>query len=1091
MEWLSTLDEDTRPLAFQLMAELGLHLHGLMSTGDMEKMLLQWLTPVHERDFVDQTPPVGPARFFSDPYYLGEWSSTIYPVWKEDLNYVLDPMRRIEEWALVGAQGTGKCVHPDDPLTLWSGDVVRAGDLIGRGFLLPTLLDGKVVPGKARAEWNREEPTFLITTETGKCIRRNAQHPLWVAPRLSDRAVDTARGLRMKIGPATWTPIGDIRSGDLVAVPDSLPLGNSQSLPEAEVKLLAYLIGDGGLTSRGTVRFTQVPGKQLDEFILCAGALGCDVSRVTPDNPIDYRVTGRGQGRVGTNAVLNLVQHHGLAGLNSREKHVPPAVFCLGRELQSVFLSRLFSTDGWACDRKRGGGEIGYGTSSQRLVEDVRRLLLRFGVHANTYYKPKTDSWVLSIVSHIQVDRFCREIGIYGKEAALERVWGCAKQSLTRPIKPRKSRASNTPWRYRKAPPGTRWEYVESVGPAGTVRTVAVEVHPTHTFLTEFYEHNTTAALAAQTYKLYRVSKLQKPQKYFDLDTVSRIYFGFFSLNEEKAKDVLYEKFLAILNQSPYFRDKFPLRTRRNSLRVSRGLTSGPEEADALSSLELIFPENLRVVSGSLTSHAVSIDLMSGILDEMNWRRKKTIRASEDANSALALYEQVRNRIRGRFITKHQTNPGLLCIISSKRATTDFMDGLVARMRKEPERCHVSDYSLWDAKPDRKFCGKKFAVFIGSSYGQSRILEPDEEAEYDLNQPRDLPPNVLPVPIEFRPDFEASLNTALRDIAGISTVPYQLLFDSDAPIRAAEAPDRHSPFKLDEVPLGLKSGMTLDVWFDHEYATRFDGLTRKPRAFPTAPRYVHVDLSKSGGHGNDATGISMICPSDVRKIVSKTPDGKDAVVIVPLVYVDFTLRLVAPQGDQIDYDKIRQFLVYLRRLGYRIANVSFDQYQSLDSMQLLAKSGFRVSSVSVDRSDQPYLALRKAYIQRRINQYHYMPLLTELRQLIYDQETGSVDHPDVDSGGGQGSKDVADSLCGAFWSMAEAIAAVKPSVKSPTTLDVARFGGVEGATVADPEVGRAAAIFEQLVAMESPDTLAANDFLRKEEITSFNLSGRK
>ena len=601
----------------------------------------------------------------------------------------------------------------------------------------------------------------------------------------------------------------------------------------------------------------------------------------------------------------------------------------------------------------------------------------------------------------------------------------------------------------------------------------------------------TTAAFAAQAYKLYRVSKLKKPQKYLDLDAVSRIYFGLFSLNEDKAKDALYSKFLAILNQSPYFRDKFPLRTRRNSLRVSRGLTGGAEDADSFGTMELIFPENLRVVSGSITSHAVSIDLMSAILDEMNWRRKKTVRPDEDMNSALGLYEQVRNRIRGRFMTKHQTNPGLLCIISSKRATTDFMDGLAARLRKEPERAYVSDYSLWEAKPGRKFSGKKFGIFIGSSYGQSRILTPEEAAEFDLNNRASLPPNILPVPEELRPDFEAGLNTALRDIAGISTVPYELLFETDAPIRAAEQPDRHSPFKIDEIPLGLKATRTLDYWFDHEYATRFDGLHRKPRAFPLSPRYVHIDLSKSGGNGNDPTGLSMVCPSDVRRIVSKTPDGKDAVVVVPLVYVDFTVRIVAPTGDMVDYDKIRQFLIYLRRLGYKIANVSYDQYQSLDSMQMLQKSGFRTSYVSLDRSDQPYLALRKAYIQHRINQYHYMPLLSELRQLIYDQETASIDHPDTDAAGGPGTKDVADSLCGAFWAMSEAIAAVKPSLKSPTTLDVTRFGGVEGVAPADPGESRAAAIFEQLVALESPDSLAANDFLRKEEIVQLNLSGKQ
>ena len=203
------------------------------------------------------------------------------------------------------------------------------------------------------------------------------------------------------------------------------------------------------------------------------------------------------------------------------------------------------------------------------------------------------------------------------------------------------------------------------------------------------------------------------------------------------------------------------------------------------------------------------------------------------------------------------------------------------------------------------------------------------------------------------------------------------------------------------------------------------------------------------------------------------------------------IRIKAPIGDQVDYDKIRQFFTYLQRLGYRIANISYDQYQSLDSMQMLNKAGFRTSHVSMDRTDQPFLSLRKAFIQHRLNLYNYPILVNELRQLIYDQETGSVDHPDMDAGGGPGTKDCADALCGAFWAMAEAVSAVKPSVKSPTTLDVARFGGVEGQAPADPEEGRAAALFEQLVAMESPETMAANDWLMRERVASLNLDGKK
>lgn len=68
---------------------------------------------LHEVDF-KQT-PVGPEEFLSEPYYIGKdlvWNESeeqgIYPQWKTELCYVLDPANEIVEWNLSGAIGGGK-----------------------------------------------------------------------------------------------------------------------------------------------------------------------------------------------------------------------------------------------------------------------------------------------------------------------------------------------------------------------------------------------------------------------------------------------------------------------------------------------------------------------------------------------------------------------------------------------------------------------------------------------------------------------------------------------------------------------------------------------------------------------------------------------------------------------------------------------------------------------------------------------------------------------------------------------------------------------------------------------------------------------
>jgi len=893
------------------------------------------LAEARSRDYIGGHMPVDPHTFLTDPYFLGDFAKAIYPKWRADLEYVLDPKNQIEQWALVGAQGTGKCRKKSASITLWGGQVVTAEALVGKSFALPTLLNGKVRKARAWAEWNRIEPTFTLETHTGKLAEANSDHPFWVTPRLDDVSESTRLGRRMKLGPAGWQKLKNISPGDLVAIPDSLPVFGTKPLPDHEVKLLAYLIGDGSL-STSNIRFTQTSGPQLFEFLACvkkADAVAINYA------PMQYRIVG--QVRTirhhypGSNPILNLVREHGLEGKLSKEKRIPSTIFVLPKQQLALFLSRLYSTDGWAHYRPKQNGrgsEIGYCTASHGLAMDLMRLLLRFGLHPVLTYRrvssskdglKKFNAWTLTLRAHDQIRRFASEIGIFGKEKALTKIVEHSnrwlnfprKRKLLKGTKKSIARPCYIPWMYRNALPGTRWEYVQAVTPGPTDMTVAIETE-SHTFLTEFYEHNTTVALAAQTYKLYRLSCLKDPQRYYSLDPTAEIYFGMFTLNKEKANDVLYNKFHKILEQSNYFKERFPFRKRRKGPMVSGRLQEQLQESEWV--YELLFPRNLHVISGSQTAHALSVDLFSCLLDEMNWRRKKSLRPEEDVNSAVTLYEQVLNRITGRFMS-HGIKPGLLCVVSSKRATTDFTDGLVARMRKEPEHCFVSDYPLWEVKPG-KYSTEKFHVFVGGSYGESHIIKDEDLHKYDLKAK-----NIVSPPVDFLPDFKRSINSAIRDIGGISTVPYSLLFENEEIILQNIDSTRKSPFRIDEIPLGLKTAQSLDFWFDATAATFHDGYTRKPRWHSNAPRFIHVDLSKN----RNATGLSMLCPHGSKKIISMTPDRKQAVAFVPQIWVDFTIRIIAPEGDEIDYDKIRQFIVYLRRVGYPIQAVSFDQFQCL------------------------------------------------------------------------------------------------------------------------------------------------------------------
>ncbi|MBO1046606.1 MAG: replicative DNA helicase [Dolichospermum sp. DEX182a] len=112
----------------------------------------------------------------------------------------------------------------------------------------------------------------------------------------------------------------------------------------------------------------------------------------------------------------------------SDTKTVPNIVFKLEKSQLSLFLNRLFATDGWATLLNSGQSQLGYGTVSEKLARQIQHLLLRFGIIAALkkrsvkYNNTRIPAWQLDITDAISIKNFIAEIGIFGKEAALAKV---------------------------------------------------------------------------------------------------------------------------------------------------------------------------------------------------------------------------------------------------------------------------------------------------------------------------------------------------------------------------------------------------------------------------------------------------------------------------------------------------------------------------------------------------------------------------------------------------------------------------------------------------------------------------------------------
>jgi hypothetical protein len=348
---------------------------------------------------------------------------------------------------------------------------------------------------------------------------------------------------------------------------------------------------------------------------------------------------------------------------------------------------------------------------------------------------------------------------------------------------------------------------------------------------------------------------------------------------------------------------------------------------------------------------------------------------SEDGggyDQAMAIYNAIVRRRKSRFMSQGRL-PGLLCVVSSKVRPNDFTGKKEKEARSDPT-IFIYDKRIWEIAP-WKFTPQRFHVFVGDQSRKPRILDFDEMIE---PEDRHL---VLEVPEEYRSEFDRDMLTALRDVGGVATQalhPFILAVD-----------------KIDEA-----FGRTLSILSREDCDFVSTSLQIYPKRFvkPHEPRFVHFDLSLS----NDSTGMAM---GYVDHFVEIQRD-ENWWETLPVIHYDLLLEIKPPRNGEIEFHKARSLLYRLREMGLNVKWVTFDTYQSVDSIQILRQQGFTTGFTSMDTETLPYETLKTAILDGRIGAPEHARAQMELTRLEFDPDIGKVDHP-VDA-----SKDVADSMAG-------------------------------------------------------------------------------
>src|SRR5262245_56135897 len=271
-----------------------------------------------------------------------------------------------------GEPGIGKCLAGStrilDPTSGAFSEITEYASA-SRSVLSLDMLTHRLTPQRDLRFLDQGVRTVVeVVTRLGRKLRCTPSHPM--------------------LTPEGWRAVGELTPGTRVAAPLALPYFGKSEMPEAEVKLIAYILSDGSALRQISVTTA--------------------IHEIGDD--------------------LRDLESLGLRFTKAAEKAVPDCIFQLPRQQMALFLKALFSCDGSVYVSANGQPGVSYSTISRRLAEDVQHLLLRFGFITRLRSKQQRvdgqayQAWEVQLLGVVTVKRFLAEIGIWGREAAKEKL---------------------------------------------------------------------------------------------------------------------------------------------------------------------------------------------------------------------------------------------------------------------------------------------------------------------------------------------------------------------------------------------------------------------------------------------------------------------------------------------------------------------------------------------------------------------------------------------------------------------------------------------------------------------------------------------
>ena len=290
--------------------------------------------------------------------------------------------------------------------------------------------------------------------------------------------------------------------------------------------------------------------------------------------------------------------------------------------------------------------------------------------------------------------------------------------------------------------------------------------------------------------------------------------------------------------------------------------------------------------------------------------------------------------------------------------------------------------------------------------------------KYDSNK-------VIMVPYNLYPLFKADVYKNLRDLAGRRVAGAMNLFRSVELLRSVfTAP---TPMKTVE-PIKLDFYDRDDKIMNYLNMDYF-----KNPLYSDCVRYVHLDEAEADGVNR--YGIAATYCRHIEKEIYPYKKGLDvfdqetpAIEMTDrFYYVDWAIAIEAKAGQKIPLRRIREFLIWLKEIGYPIELITGDK-PTQATRNDLEQDGFKTEYQSVDKERDCWISFRSEVENHSIIIPRIPLAIKEAQHLIDDGE--KIDHCKAFPDGTPGSKDMMDAIVGSYYACKTA-----KRINGITTLD--------------------------------------------------------